>query len=58
MGVYRYGGPIPVDEEEQSFPRGGQQQLTPLEKSIIKTQAERDVLFNEVSSVNLPCSVN
>ncbi len=40
-----------MDEEEKSFPRGGQQKLTPLEKAIIKTQAEQDVLFgeNEVS---------
>lgn len=43
--------PIPVDEREESFPRGGQQLLTPLEKSIIKSQAQHDLLFNEVKSL-------
>ena len=40
---------IPVDEKVESFPRGGKQLLTPLEKSIIKAQAKQDLLFDEVS---------
>lgn len=40
---------VQVDVCEESFPRGGQQILTPLEKSIIRGQAEQDVLFTEVS---------
>lgn len=39
---------IPVDEKVESFPRGGKQLLTPLEKSIIKAQAKQDLLFDEV----------
>ena len=42
---------ILVDEKEETFPRGGQELLTPLEKSILKTKAKQDVLFAEVSSV-------
>lgn len=42
---------IPVDEKEESFPRGGKQLLTPLERSIIKAQVERDLLFDEVSDI-------
>ena len=42
-----------MDEGEESFPRGGQQPLTPLERSIIKTQAQQDILFNEVRKLML-----
>ena len=40
---------VTVDEEESEFPRGGQETLTPLEKRLIKQQAQQDVLFGEVS---------
>ena len=43
------GEGIQVDVCVESFPRGGQQTLTPLEKSIIRSQAKQDVLFTEVS---------
>lgn len=36
-------------EEEESFPRGGRELLTPLEKNIISKQAKQDLLFQEVS---------
>ena len=39
-----------VDEEESEFPRGGKETLTPLEKKLIKQQAQQDLLFGEVSS--------
>ena len=35
-------------EEEQDFPRGGHSVLTPLEKKVIREQATKDTLFNEV----------
>lgn len=41
-----------MDEGQESFPRGGQQLLTPLEKIIIKNQAKQDLLFGEVRFIN------
>jgi hypothetical protein len=40
---------VAVDEEESEFPRGGKETLTPLEKRVIKQQAQQDLLFGEVS---------
>lgn len=40
---------IPVDEKEETFPRGGQELLTPLERNVIKSKAKQDLLFAEVS---------
>ena len=40
---------IAVDEEEGEFPRGGKEALTPLEKRLIKHQAQQDLLFGEVN---------
>ena len=37
-----------LDEEEESFPRGGQETLTPLEKRVIRERAKEDLLFSEV----------
>lgn len=36
---------LPVDESEESFPRGGQSTLTPLERKTIQQRAREDVLF-------------
>ena len=40
---------LPVDESEESFPRGGQATLTPLERRTIQQRAREDVLFGGVS---------
>lgn len=37
-----------LDGEEESFPRGGEETLTPLEKRVIREQAKEDLLFSEV----------
>lgn len=37
-----------LNEEEESFPRGGQETLTPLEKRVIREKAKEDLLFSEV----------
>lgn len=37
-----------MDEGEESFPRGGQETLTPLEKRVIQEKAKEDLLFSEV----------
>ena len=39
---------IPVDDKEETFPRGGKELLTPLEKSVLKSKAKQDSLFAEV----------
>ncbi len=46
--VFRFCPPVRDDGEEESFPRGGQQSLTPLEKRVIQQKAKEDVLFSEV----------
>ena len=40
-----------MDVAEETFPRGGQQTLTPLEKNVIRSQAKQDVLFSLKSEV-------
>ncbi len=40
------------DGEEKSFPRGGHQTLTPLERRVIRQRAKEDVLFSEVLACN------
>ena len=53
--LQQHVGGVPVDEEESEFPRGGKETLTPLEKRLIKEQAQKDVLFDEVGLVQ--CAV-
>lgn len=36
--------------EEEDFPRGGDEVLSALEQRTIKKQAQRDVLFGEVQA--------
>ena len=48
MKLQQHVGSVAVDEEESEFPHGGKETLTPLEKRLIKEQAQKDVLFDEV----------
>lgn len=33
---------------EENFPRGGKEDVTPLERRVLRQKAKEDVLFNEV----------
>ena len=39
---------VRVEEMEENFPRGGKEDVTPLERRVLRQKAKEDVLFNEV----------
>eukprot|EP00731_Ephydatia_muelleri_P020460 Em0013g187a len=42
---------VRVEEMEENFPRGGKEDVTPLERRVLRQKAKEDVLFNETGDV-------